>query len=184
VLLQQLLNSLKPVMTNKTEENDIALFYILECCLILRQRFCLTDEKISQEDKEAFEDIEQSNVILFSFVRHDRFEAVQQLLEEHNDLIKSEDPNKNTLLHVACQNNHRRISKFLLRMGVDINAQNRNGNTALHYAYAYKFSQLSEILIQYGADSVITNNEGLVPSQGLGQIEEQEAASKSNMPLS
>jgi ankyrin repeat protein len=69
-------------------------------------------------------------------------------------------------------------------MGVDINAQNRNGNTALHYAYAYKFSQLSEILIQYGADSVITNNEGLVPSQGLGQIEEQEAASKSNMPLS
>jgi len=145
--------------------------------LILQQRFCLTDEQITKEEAEAFEDIEQSNVILFSFVRHDRFEAVQQLLEESNELIKEKDANGNTLLHIACQNNHRRIAKFLLRMGVDINAQNKNGNTALHYSYAFKFAQLSEVLIQYGADSVATNNEGLVPSQGLGKAESEERQS-------
>ena len=47
------------------------------------------------------------------------------------------DEAENSLLHIACQNNHRRIAKLLLKFRADINQQNGKGNTPLHYCYAY-----------------------------------------------
>jgi len=143
--------------------------------LILQQRFLLTDENVSQETKEIFEDMDQSTVILFSFVRHNRHEAVQQLLEGNVELLTSLDEHGNTLLHVACQNNHRRMAKLLLKLGLNYDAQNKQGNTAMHYCYAFKFIPLAEILMQYGADPTIMNNKGLSPPQGLGNEDEDNA---------
>ncbi len=56
----------------------------------------------------------------------------------------------NTCLHVAAQNNNKRISKLLLRNGADINAANRQGYTPTSYAFKYGYSQLGLYLQSKG----------------------------------
>jgi len=90
-----------------------------------------------------------------------------QLLEQYQDLVTAVDDNGNSLLHVACQNNHRRVVKLLLKLGVHMDSQNKGGNTPLHYCYAYQFVQLADILLQSGADATIVNAAGLIPSMGI-----------------
>ena len=60
---------------------------------------------------------------VFSKVRHNRFEEVQKLLEEGLP-VDATDDNGNAMLHIACQNGHRRLAKVLLRGGANMNAQN------------------------------------------------------------
>lgn len=133
-------------------------------------------------EEDEFEDVEKSNVIIFSFIRHNRYEAVEQLLAQEPAILETVDQNGNTLLHVACQNNNRRVAKLLIRTRADINAQNtKGGNTPLHYAYAYGYSQLCEFLISRGADDVRRNNDGLLPSQGLGKEETPESGATKHL---
>merc|ERR1711959_822422 len=112
-----------------------------------------------------------SNEIVFSFVRHNRYEAVEALIQQDQDVIHAKDENENTLLHTACQNNNRRLTKLLLKNHININQQNSRGNTALHYCYQYGFSDLAEYLLAHGADDSILNQEGYVPAQGTGRTE-------------
>jgi len=105
--------------------------------------------------------------MLFSFCRHNRYEALQSLLEQNSALINATDENGNTLLHIAAQNNHRRIAKLLIRSGVELDTQNTTGNTALHYCYAYEFMQLAGVLLAKGADDSLLNEYSLPPSKGL-----------------
>lgn len=120
-------------------------------------------------DDDEFEDLEDSNAMLFSFVRHNRYEALQSLLEQDTALINVKDEKCNTLLHIACQNNHRRIAKLLIRAGVELDVQNNKGNTALHYCYAYNFMQLAGTLLAKGADDSLLNEFGLPPSKGIAR---------------
>mmetsp|Transcript_13212 Transcript_13212/g.32249 ORF Transcript_13212/g.32249 Transcript_13212/m.32249 type:complete len:1053 (+) Transcript_13212:508-3666(+) len=134
--------------------------------LVLGEQFHL---KQSKEDdvEEDFADLEDSNTMLFSFVRHNRYEALQSLLEQDAALINVLDDRRNSLLHIACQNNHRRIAKLLIRAGVDMDSQNSKGNTALHYCYAYNFMQLAGVLLAKGADDGLLNDLNLPPSKGI-----------------
>merc|ERR1719261_399918 len=133
-------------------------------------------------EEDEFEDVEKSNVIIFSFIRHNRYEAVEQLLAQEPAILETTDQNGNTLLHVACQNNNRRVAKLLIRTRADVNAQNtKGGNTPLHYAYAYGYSQLAEFLISRGADDTRRNNDGLLPSQGLGKEETPESGATKHL---
>ncbi|CAD7939000.1 unnamed protein product [Amoebophrya sp. A120] len=134
--------------------------------LVLGEQFHLKQGK-EDDVEEDFADLEDSNTMLFSFVRHNRYEALQSLLEQDASLIHATDDRKNTLLHIACQNNHRRISKLLIRAGVDMDAQNTKGNTALHYCYAYNFMQLAGVLLAKGADDGLLNELNLPPSKGI-----------------
>jgi len=119
------------------------------------------------EDDE-FADFEKHDNVAFSFVRHNRFEAVEALMQQESEILSSRDVNGNNLLHVACQNDHRRIAKLLLKNGISVNDQNNKGNTALHYCFQYNFMQLSDYLIAHGADETIANRDGLMPAQGTG----------------
>lgn len=119
------------------------------------------------EDDE-FADFEKHDNVAFSFVRHNRFEAIEALIQQENDIIQSKDEKGNNLLHIACQNDHRRIAKLLLKNGVEVNHQNNKGNTPLHYVFQYNFMQLSDYLIAHGADETIANRAGLMPAQGTG----------------
>eukprot|EP00397_Hematodinium_sp_SG-2012_P005454 GEMP01005474.1.p1 GENE.GEMP01005474.1~~GEMP01005474.1.p1 ORF type:complete len:1041 (+),score=289.39 GEMP01005474.1:46-3168(+) len=139
--------------------------------LILQQQFQMREPIKPGSDETIFEDVELSSVVLFSFVRHNRFEAVQELLEQDMELLRASDDNGNSLLHVACQNNHRRTAKLLIKLGINVNVQNKTGNTPLHYCYAFRFSQLADILLQSNADSAIPNFAGLLPAKGIGQTE-------------
>jgi hypothetical protein len=127
------------------------------------------DGDIIEEDE--FQDFEKSSDIVFSFVRHNRYDAVEALIQQDQTVVSATDDNQNTLLHVACQNNNRRLTKLLLKNHVDINAQNARGNTALHYCYQYRFSDLAEYLLGHGADDSILNTDGFNPVQGTGRQE-------------
>ena len=78
---------------------------------------------------------------------------------------------------MACQNNNKRIARFLLKGGINVNCQNGKSNTPLHYCFAYGFSELGDYLISKGADKTLCNDDGLTPQQGLNK-EEVDAALK------
>eukprot|EP00930_Biecheleria_cincta_P001343 TRINITY_DN102476_c0_g1_i1.p1 TRINITY_DN102476_c0_g1~~TRINITY_DN102476_c0_g1_i1.p1 ORF type:complete len:1180 (+),score=247.81 TRINITY_DN102476_c0_g1_i1:82-3540(+) len=127
----------------------------------------LNEEGEYVEDDE-FADFEKHDNVAFSFVRHNRFEAMEALIQQENDIVNAKDENGNNLLHIACQNDHRRIAKLLLKNGTEVNHQNNKGNTPLHYVFQYNFMQLSDYLIAHGADETIANKAGLMPAQGTG----------------
>jgi len=135
------------------------------------------DGEILEEDE--YQDFESSNEIVFSFVRHNRYDAVEALIQQDQEVIHTTDDNTNTLLHTACQNNNRRLVKLLLKNHIGINAKNIRGNTALHYCYQYGFSDLAEYLLAHGADDSILNNDGFVPAQGTGRSEKLSGAQHS-----
>ncbi len=105
---------------------------------------------------------------VFSKVRHNRFEEVQKLLDEGLP-VDATDDNGNAMLHIACQNGHRRLAKVLLRGGANMNAQNNKGQTALHFAFAFGYQELGQYLIaKAGADPTVKNHFGLTCYEGLG----------------
>jgi len=130
------------------------------------------NEEGEMEEDDEFENFDRNDAVVFSFVRHNRYEAVQALIEQDRDTLAAVDDNGNSLLHVACQNNNRRIAKLLLKNGASVNTQNKRGNTPLHYCNQYGFVQLGEYLIQQGADGNILNQAGLPPSEGTGRAED------------
>lgn len=135
-------------------------------------------EVVEEEDQR---EQRQASNVAFSFVRHNRYEAVESVIAQDADIVAKEDVAGNTLLHVACQNNHRRIAKLLVKSSAEVNSQNANGNTPLHYCYRYNFSDLAEFLISKGADETLVNNEGLMPSGGLGSQEDKETIVQQTM---
>jgi hypothetical protein len=105
---------------------------------------------------------------VFSKVRHNRFEEVQKLLEEGLP-VDATDDNGNAMLHIACQNGHRRLAKVLLRGGANMNARNNKGQTPLHFAFAFGYQELGQYLIaKAGADPTVKNHFGLTCYEGLG----------------
>ncbi|CAK0853198.1 unnamed protein product [Prorocentrum cordatum] len=128
------------------------------------------------EDEDNFDEFERNNAVAFSFVRHNRYEPIESLMQQDTDVLGVTDPMGNTLLHVACQNNNRRIVKLLVKHGVRLDAQNNSGNTALHYCIQYGFVQLADFLMAHGADDSIANAAGYLPAQGLGKDSGVEAA--------
>merc|ERR1719436_2247219 len=128
------------------------------------------DGDLIEDDEYA--DFERNDVVVFSFVRHNRYEAVEALITQEVDTLKATDERGNTLLHIACQNNNRRIVKLLIKNGISVNEQNAKGNTPLHYCSQYGFMQLADYLLAHGADDGIPNHLGLMPPQGIGRTED------------
>ncbi len=60
--------------------------------------------------------------------------------------INTADEFGNSLLILAAQQGSRRMVKFLLRRGANINLQSLAGNTPLHYCYAYSQHKLGDYL--------------------------------------
>lgn len=83
--------------------------------------------------------------------------------------INTADDFGNTLFILAAQQGSKRMCKFLLRRGANINIQNLTGNTALHYCYAYSNIELADYLKTKGADDSIINVDGLTCYEGLNK---------------
>jgi hypothetical protein len=83
--------------------------------------------------------------------------------------VETMDSYGNTLLLLAAQQGSKRMCKFLLRRGANVNAQNAVGNTVLHFCYQYKKFELGEYLKKIGADDTILNMAGLTCYEGLDE---------------
>ncbi|CAE7705129.1 HOS4 [Symbiodinium microadriaticum] len=86
---------------------------------------------------------------------------------EEDISIDTSDQFGNTLLILAAQQGSRRMCKYLLRRGANINIQSLAGHTALRYCYAYSHFELADYLKSRGADDSILNGEGLTCYEGL-----------------
>jgi len=136
-------------------------------------RMAPREKKINEdgeyEEEDPYAEFEPNNSVVFSFVRHNRYESVEALIQQNLEILASKDESGNNLLHIACQNNNRRIAKLLINNNIDINEANKRGNTALHYCYQYGFNALAEFLMAHGADETIPNKAGFVATQGVGR---------------
>ena len=84
-------------------------------------------------------------------------------------VAETTDEHGNTLIILAAQQGSKRICKFLLRRGSNVNAQNNVGNTALHFCYAYNKDDLAEYLKSKGAQDNLLNMDGLTCYEGLNR---------------
>jgi hypothetical protein len=73
----------------------------------------------------------------------------------------------NSLLILAAQQGSKRMCKFLLRRGANINFQNVQGNTCLHYTVAYGQPELTKYLVSKGGNDAILNLNGLTCYEGI-----------------
>ncbi len=102
----------------------------------------LTDEEKEKRD------------YLFSKVRHNHVEVVNSYLEKNYTAYKegwSICDNGNTLIHVAVQNNLKKMCSTLLKHDFPLNKENKKGMTPLDYAELYHFTALSDWLHRKGA---------------------------------
>eukprot|EP00606_Chrysophyceae_sp_TOSAG23-5_P001341 GSChrysophyteH2.ASY1.ANO1.566.1 assembled CDS len=81
--------------------------------------------------------------------------------------VNTADAFGNTLLILAAQQGSKRMCKFLLRRGANINLQALSGNTCLHYCYAYSQFALAEYLKSKGADDSVLNIDKMTCYEGL-----------------
>lgn len=95
------------------------------------------------------------------------FDKLEAAVDDDKIDLNTADEHGNTLLILAAQQGNKRMCKFLLRRGANINAQNLSGNTVLHYAYAYNHSELGQYLESKGADNNLLNAAGLTCYEGL-----------------
>lgn len=103
----------------------------------------------------------------FTAIRHANLNAAEELLLLQKVSPSAKDAHGNSALHVACQNGNKKVVKFCLRHGNDINAQNKDGNTPLHYCFTYKYKKLAWYLLSKGARRNIPNKYGLIAQEGL-----------------
>ena len=120
--------------------------------------------ELKQKNKE-----EQDIKFIFSCARHGKFREIEEAFDQPDWTvdINAQDATGATLLQTACQNGNKRIVKFCMRRGADINKTNLAGNTPLHYCFAYGFESLGEYLMEKGADDSIQNADGLTCYEGL-----------------
>ena len=124
--------------------------------------------KFQLEQKQANKEAEDLKYV-FSKARHGQYQAIEEKFDEPEWTvdIDAQDPSGATLLHIACQNGNRRIAKFCLRKGANINQPNLAGNTPLHFCFAYGFEDLGEYLMDKGGDDSVVNADGLTCYEGL-----------------
>lgn len=136
--------------------------------LVVPPKGAVPNEEGEMIEDDEFADFEKHDNVAFSFVRHNRYEAIEAIIQQESGILEAKDEFGNNMLHIACQNDHRRIAKLLLKNGINVNDQNKAGNTPLHYCFQYNFLHLSDYLIAHGADETIANKKGLLPSEGTG----------------
>ncbi len=109
------------------------------------------DDDDDEEDAKPEDDDFEMREVLFSKIRHGHKDWVSQYIKGQNkDVNKgswARDGKGNTMLHVAVQNNHKKLASLLLKAGVNVNRTNKKGMTALDYAEMYNFHPLAEFLM-------------------------------------
>ena len=90
---------------------------------------------------EDEEDVDQTEYV-FSKVRHNRIELVRTALEQGFDPFSIDDKG-NTMLHICCQNNHRKLASVVLKAGCPTGEINYKGLTPLSFCKLYQFKELT-----------------------------------------
>ena len=102
----------------------------------------------------------------FRAVKNGDLAAVNELLAQEPELVRSVDADFSTPLHWAAWKNQVEVARVLLAAGADVNAVNQNGHwgtTPLHAAAHGNQKAVAEVLIDAGADLTAMNSSGRTP---------------------
>ena len=124
---------------------------------------------------ESVNEVRQPEVVkevtwktIHSAVRWNKVDEAKKLIDSYPDLINSKDEkNGNGPIHVAAQNGHLEVVKYLILKKALINEQNNKGNTALHMAVGYDYYDVAKVLIAAGSELDTKNTSGFTAIQGL-----------------
>jgi len=135
--------------------------------------------------------------VVFSWVRHQKFETLQNALQHIPDkqydekctrlqfvegvgtvyvgaydkikfTMNKTDQHGNTMLHVAAQNGNIKLAALLIKKGCNPNHQNKQGNTPGHFAMAYQFYQFATWFFdEGGGNDLILNCLGMGAYDGI-----------------
>lgn len=84
-----------------------------------------------------------------------------------SDVDCKDEGNGNRPIHIAAQNGHLEIVKWLVEKKCDVDAQNGTGATALHMAVAYDSYYVVQALLAGNADKTLKNSAGNEAITGL-----------------
>ena len=106
------------------------------------------------------------------------FAALDKLFSVDADINKITENDKWSWLHKALlgfdsQKPPRESIEYLIRHGLDVNAQDRYGMTPLHYAMRSKNVSAATALLEAGANPNIPNIENVTPLACIGGMPEQ-----------
>ena len=130
-------------------------------------------QKLSKDEGRWPDEDEMLDML--SRARHGKQKELERYFKR-GITARVEDVSGNTLVHIAAQNNHKKVAKMVLRYtdykddpptADFINYQNHNGHTALHYCFAYGYMELGDYLIELGADDTVVNLNGLTCYEGI-----------------
>ena len=79
--------------------------------------------------------------------------------------VNARDDQGMTLLHWACDRDHRELATVLLDRGADVDAVDGDGMTPFHLAVLCENDDLALLLIRRGANPEIKNSDGELPSE-------------------
>ena len=123
------------------------------------------DEYMLEQDNITKADREYQAIVA---VKSLNFTILEELLDGYAINVETQDEFGNTLFILACQQgSSKKMIKFLLRRGANIDAQNHTGNTALHYLYEYEHTELADYLLSKGADDSLLNSHGFTCYEGV-----------------
>eukprot|EP00466_Bigelowiella_natans_P008533 jgi/Bigna1/136697/aug1.35_g11405 len=114
-----------------------------------KRRSSATPIEAGSSREEASRDTNRAKAIkaVFSLARHGRTREVHKALLKHDLPASIIDAHGNNLLHIAAQNNNRKLAKWCLRYGVDIREVNKKGMCPIRYCMRYKYVELGEYLL-------------------------------------
>jgi hypothetical protein len=121
----------------------------------------------AQRDAELADRVFAAEKAALAAVSAGNFEKLEACVDDDKINVNCIDDHGNTLLILAAQQGNKRMVKFLLRRGANMNLQNFAGNSPLHYAYAYNHEELGQYLESKGADNSLLNASGLTCYEGL-----------------
>lgn len=105
----------------------------------------------------SIEEKRQMREFLFSKVRHNHVDVVSTCIKGGTHNLLAVDDKGNTLLHIAAQNNLKKMASLLIKEGgfgslEQLNRVNLKGKTALDYCELYKFEKMYDWLALQGAE--------------------------------
>lgn len=120
-----------------------------------------------QSDEDDRDRIFKAERAAIAAVSAGNFERLEACVDDEKIDLNTRDEFGNTLLILAVQQGNKRMAKYLLRRGANMNLQNFSGNTVLHYAYAYNYEELGMYLESKGANTTLLNASNLTCYEGL-----------------
>lgn len=92
---------------------------------------------------------------LFSALEDGDLEEVKKLIGEEVDVNKIVSDSGNSPLHIACQNDHFELVKYLVQeKGANINFANKNGQTAIYFAWQNSNSKMEDFLLAQACEAL------------------------------